>query len=192
MDKESANKENILRTAVNLFAHKGYDAVGIQEICTDSGITKPTLYYYFKSKQGLLQAITDTYGTQLYQVIEESLRYEHDFIKSLTLVLKGVVNFACDNKEFFQLHINLCNSPCENECAIIYDKIKTQISDAYLNFFINSTNEFGNMRGKETLYSILFENSVNQCAISVLSKKIKCDDETIYHIIHSFVYGVAN
>ena len=44
------NKERILECALELFYAKGYDAVGVQEIAERSGITKPTLYYYFGSK----------------------------------------------------------------------------------------------------------------------------------------------
>lgn len=47
------NKELILKSALDLFYAKGYDAVGVQEIVDKAGISKPTLYYYFGSKLGL-------------------------------------------------------------------------------------------------------------------------------------------
>lgn len=55
--QELDNREKILECALDLFYQKGYDAVGVQEIVTLAGITKPTLYYYFKSKYGLLEAL---------------------------------------------------------------------------------------------------------------------------------------
>ena len=51
------NRENILTCALELFYQRGYDAVGIQEICQAAGITKPTLYHYFGSKYGLLEVL---------------------------------------------------------------------------------------------------------------------------------------
>ena len=48
------NRELLLNTALELFHAKGYDAVGVQEIVDRAGVTKPTLYYYFGSKLGLL------------------------------------------------------------------------------------------------------------------------------------------
>ena len=68
------NREAILNSALNLFWARGYDATGVQEIVDQAGITKPTLYYYFGSKQGLLQEILITNSRQL----EEELR-EADF-----------------------------------------------------------------------------------------------------------------
>ena len=62
MEKISENKDLILNTAIRLFAEKGYDGVGVQEICVESKITKPTLYYYFSSKAGLLSAIIENKG----------------------------------------------------------------------------------------------------------------------------------
>ena len=51
------NKTSIIECAIKLFASKGYDAVSVQEITIAANITKPTLYYYFGSKEGLLQEI---------------------------------------------------------------------------------------------------------------------------------------
>ena len=53
------NKELILKSALDLFYAKGYDAVGVQEIVDKAGISKPTLYYYFGSKLGLLQNLLE-------------------------------------------------------------------------------------------------------------------------------------
>ena len=50
-----------MQCAEELFYSKGYDAAGVQEIVERAGVTKPTLYYYFGSKLGLLQAILDNW-----------------------------------------------------------------------------------------------------------------------------------
>ena len=55
MKQDYSNRENILNCARKLFFEKGYDTVGVQEIVDTAGITKPTMYYYFKSKHGLLE-----------------------------------------------------------------------------------------------------------------------------------------
>ena len=47
------NREKILNCALELFHARGYDAVGVQEIAETAGVTKPTLYYYFRNKRGL-------------------------------------------------------------------------------------------------------------------------------------------
>ena len=117
-------KELIIENAIRLFSQKGYEAVGVQELCDVSGITKPTLYYYFKSKAGVLEYIANTIGEELFSRIQSALTYNHDFIKGLTDVLKAEINFAVENTAFFDLHCTLLNSPENSEQRNIYSQMQ--------------------------------------------------------------------
>ena len=66
------NKEKILRCALDLFYAKGYDAVGVQEIAEKAGVTKPTLYYYFGSKYGLLETLLNTELSHVNAAVREA------------------------------------------------------------------------------------------------------------------------
>ena len=66
------NRERILQCALELFYAKGYDAVGVQEIAQKAGITKPTLYYYFGSKYGLLETLLTKHFTVLNEELERA------------------------------------------------------------------------------------------------------------------------
>src|SRR3954453_4036425 len=48
---------HIARVAARLFAAHGYDATSVRTIVEAAGVTKPTLYYHFGSKEGLAQAL---------------------------------------------------------------------------------------------------------------------------------------
>ncbi len=50
---EDAARERLLAVAAELFADRGFDGVSVREICAAAGVTKPTLYYYFGSKNRL-------------------------------------------------------------------------------------------------------------------------------------------
>jgi AcrR family transcriptional regulator len=63
--------ERILKSALRLFSDKGYDATSVREICEASGITKPTLYHFYGSKEGVYRALVD--GT-LERVREDMAR----------------------------------------------------------------------------------------------------------------------
>ena len=52
-------KERILNVAIDLFAIKGFDAVSLREIADAAGIRKATLYYYFTSKDQILEKILE-------------------------------------------------------------------------------------------------------------------------------------
>jgi len=52
-------RERLLETATELFAEKGYAGTSVREIVEKAGVSKPVLYYYFKSKEGLFYAILE-------------------------------------------------------------------------------------------------------------------------------------
>src|SRR5215510_9029892 len=56
MDEKSGVKQTILDKSLELFSAKGYEGVSVSELTEAAGITKPTLYYYFGSKEGVFEA----------------------------------------------------------------------------------------------------------------------------------------
>ena len=144
-----------------------------------------------KSKQGLLQAIADSKGAELLQKLSDAAVYEHDFIKSLTKILTAAIDFAFENPDFFNLHSVLLNAPDNAETEAVYAPLKQRFDSVFEEFFIKSVHEFGNMRGKEALYAVLYHNNVVSVALLCVHQKLRRDDQTVYRIVHSFVYGVA-
>jgi AcrR family transcriptional regulator len=55
--RSAKSAEHILAVAARLFADRGYDASSMREIAEAAGVTKPTVYYYFQSKEGLFGAL---------------------------------------------------------------------------------------------------------------------------------------
>ena len=68
------NRQLIMNSALTLFYESGYDAVGVQQIVDSAGVSKPTLYYYFGSKQGLLEALLNEHFQPMEQKTHRSLR----------------------------------------------------------------------------------------------------------------------
>ncbi|SJN11097.1 Transcriptional regulator, TetR family [Leucobacter sp. 7(1)] len=65
----------VREAALHLFARKGYNATGIREIATQSGLTSSTLYHYAGTKDKLLyQILTDSH--ERYTLASDFLR-EH-------------------------------------------------------------------------------------------------------------------
>lgn len=52
-------KQEILDAAERLFASKGFDNTSISNILEETGIARGTLYYHFKSKEELLDAVIE-------------------------------------------------------------------------------------------------------------------------------------
>lgn len=53
------SSDRILNKALELFSSRGYEATSVREICEAAGITKPTLYHFYGSKEGVYRALVD-------------------------------------------------------------------------------------------------------------------------------------
>lgn len=79
MKRESIEqtKEHILEVARKEFFNKGYSAASINTIVDAADVTKPTVYYHFKNKEGLFNALVEECYERSYQnrrnVIDEDL-----------------------------------------------------------------------------------------------------------------------
>ena len=51
-----SRRDHLIQTALDLFHRNGYHATGIEKILTTAGVSKPTLYRHFNSKDDLIIA----------------------------------------------------------------------------------------------------------------------------------------
>ena len=56
---QAARRESFLDATQRLIQTKGYEAMSIQDVIDDVGISKGSFYYYFDSKEEVLQALID-------------------------------------------------------------------------------------------------------------------------------------
>lgn len=66
MRKEAEERRNeILDVADELFGQKGFDGTSTNDILEKVGIARGTLYYHFKSKEDIMDALIDRYSAHL-------------------------------------------------------------------------------------------------------------------------------
>lgn len=73
MEKDENSEQKILSAATKLFAHKGFDAVSVREICKEANANLCLISYHFGGKQELYNAIID-------DLIEKQTRYANTFL----------------------------------------------------------------------------------------------------------------
>ena len=57
--KDMPTKERILYAALDLFAQKGYDGVGVDLIAENAGLKGPSLYRHYKGKEDIFHSLID-------------------------------------------------------------------------------------------------------------------------------------
>lgn len=58
-EKSLATKIKVLETASLLFTQRGFESTTMQDIINSSGVSKGAIYHHFKSKEEILEALTD-------------------------------------------------------------------------------------------------------------------------------------
>jgi AcrR family transcriptional regulator len=65
-----ARKNQIINAAEGVFTEKGFDAARMDDIADETGLSKGTLYLYFKSKDDLIIAILDRMFQREFRQLE--------------------------------------------------------------------------------------------------------------------------
>ncbi|MGK0456639.1 MAG: AcrR family transcriptional regulator [Zhongshania aliphaticivorans] len=69
IQKITDKHDAILSVAERLFEANGFRATGVDQLATESGVTKRTLYKHFGSKEGLIEAVLRKHQAQLMEHI---------------------------------------------------------------------------------------------------------------------------
>ena len=189
------NREAILNSALNLFWARGYDATGVQEIVDQAGITKPTLYYYFGSKQGLLQEILITNSRQLEEELREAVSRKGDIPTTLYRVARAYCDFAENHRKFYMFMLSQFYAGRETEgFRAVYPLIR-KYYQLVVQIFADASQELGNMGGRQEQFAISFIGILDShmmLAFRDLSeeKSVTISDEQTYEIVRQFLYGI--
>lgn len=68
----ATTRDQILRTALDLFRVQGYDATSLRQIAERLGLTKAALYYHFPAKEHLVVELTRPFVEGLGDVVGEA------------------------------------------------------------------------------------------------------------------------
>jgi len=104
MGKEPTDpRQRILDVALKIFAHNGYAGASIQEIVDQAGVTKPTLYYHFKSKGGLFQALVDHAADERFRVMREAAEKQTSLEKKMIAMTDAMIRHASERRDLMRL-----------------------------------------------------------------------------------------
>jgi AcrR family transcriptional regulator len=110
----------IARAAARLFAERGYDATSVREIVEAAGVTKPTLYYHFGSKQGLAEALLTRPMTDLVARLRALPREEPDTSRLLVRAVETKLAFLEEEPERARFFYAICFGA---QCSTLRDEM---------------------------------------------------------------------
>jgi TetR/AcrR family transcriptional regulator len=184
------NRQQLLDCALRLFSQRGYDAVGVQEIVEEAGVTKPTLYHYFNSKRGLMDALLQREYTRLLSVLLEASLYQGDLVLTLQNLTRAYFNFAQQFSLFYRLQHAMVLAPPESEVNQAVRPYYKEQMDIITRVFILAAEDHGNLKGRHNRYAAGFIGGLNAVVGLFFNQKLDLTDEVIYQTVHQFMYGI--
>jgi AcrR family transcriptional regulator len=184
------NRVNILDHALALFASRGYDAVGVQEIAEAAGITKPTLYHYFGSKRGLLDALLVAYFEPLYEMIRQATDYQRDLPLTLNRTAGVYFCFARENSMFYRMQLSMYFAPPESDAFKAVIPLQEKQHRLLEEMFRQAAQQHGNMKGRQRRYAVTFQGMINTYIGLALNGYAQLNDELLYQAVHQFMHGI--
>jgi len=132
MNNKLNTKENLIETAARLFGTKGYYATGLNEILTESGAPKGSLYYHFPNgkEQLALEAIY-TEGEKIKANVQFSLQNIERPIDAIVAIIESIATVIDSDQKFKDMTISLIaletyltSDILRNACLDIYTSLE--------------------------------------------------------------------
>lgn len=183
-------RDLLLDRALELFAARGYDAVGVQEIVAAAKVTKPTLYHHFGNKAGLFAALLEREGRPLLERLVEVTRYDNDLTGLLSRVTHFYLTFAQTRPQVYRLLASSALAPPESEAFRIarpYGERQHLLLEA---LFEAAGHDHGNMRGRARRYASSFLGLLDGTSRMLLTGDLLLDDRLVVDLVQQFSYGI--
>ncbi|MCX7773481.1 MAG: TetR/AcrR family transcriptional regulator [Clostridia bacterium] len=120
--KEAEERRNeILDAANELFGQKGFDGTSTNDILAKVGIARGTLYYHFKSKEEIMDALIERYNAQLLGAARQAAEDKSVPVKERIMRVVMAMNISGAGGQEIMEHIH------KPQNALMHQKIQRVI-----------------------------------------------------------------
>jgi AcrR family transcriptional regulator len=190
----TATRGEILHAALRRFAHNGYAAASVQQIVDEAKVSKPALYYYFRDKAGLFQALVDEAHDERLRLMQAAAARGKDLKSRLVEILTASFDYLQENRELMRIAFATAfaapgempdglrySDKCERNFEFIHGLMKKALAAGELN---------KRFEGRELAYG--FYGQLNAYMVSqLLMPDCRLDRNTARRIVELFLAGAA-
>lgn len=97
-------RERLLENGAALFAAKGFHGVGVEELGESVGLTGPSMYRHFRTKNALLAEMLITVSSSLLEGATAVIGENLDPARTLTALIDRHVEFAISYPDLIRVH----------------------------------------------------------------------------------------
>src|SRR5260370_17304181 len=82
-DKGEQTRQHIFQCALELFREKGFDGTTMQDVANRADVVKSATYYYFPSKEAIIQAFYEAVQADQERICDEVFAHTTDLKTTL-------------------------------------------------------------------------------------------------------------
>ncbi len=101
LPNKEESREKLIKSAVKLFATKGFEGTTVRDIADDAGVNLSLVSYYFQGKLGLYRASIEEFGKKrsdvARQFVGKPAESMEEFRVRLTMLIEEMVSFQVAN-----------------------------------------------------------------------------------------------
>jgi len=101
------SRERLLQGAIDLISERGYAATSVDAICRHAGTAKTALYWHFKSKEGLLNAIIERVNEDWLEEIGASIATVGSSAERLDVLIAHLRNIVEEKPHLLRLLLSI-------------------------------------------------------------------------------------
>jgi AcrR family transcriptional regulator len=153
-------KDKIVKESTSLFLHKGFQGTTIKDITDAVNLTKGAIYWYFKSKDELLETILETWEKAfLNDLITANSAVEGRFLDKFRQYHKYSTEFAVSHRELCVVWTTLAAEMAGS--GLKAEKKFREVLERYIEF-VKDLIEMGKAEGavKEDLDTNVLANTI--------------------------------
>ena len=192
MSEKLSKKALIMLEADAAFSQHGYEATHLEAIARACGVTKPAIYYHFKDKSALYEAVLLKRFLELSEVIIANTGSE-DPVEALKAYIETFGNYMIDTPSFsaiFSREIANDAKAMPQSCIVALSRTLQRLSDILQKGKEEGVFECENpfmiqMMIVTTLSSYLTTRSLRKRVFDVLEKQDKAIDPNIENVIEN-------
>jgi len=111
MNGEDSTRDLILNTATELFGARGFDGVHMRDIASRIDLTMPAIYYHFKSKEMLYEAVVTAAAVRFRRKLEEAQRSSGHTRERLAAIVSANFRLAREMPALIKLFYQVLLGP---------------------------------------------------------------------------------
>lgn len=98
-------RDQILKTAADLFATKGYTRTSMRDVAAASGILAGSLYHHFASKEAIAVELVENYHSDLVDAVRKFGSVEADAVTALGLFTREIAEVSFHHQAALQIRM---------------------------------------------------------------------------------------